>query len=294
MLNNYKSRLLLSTLKEANHFEQTLFKSIRIELGNHLLVKYLEMAQMFYFFYENSLKAYELNNLMIKEYKLKERVVNITLDDTCQTLFLVTEHRIAKICTSDYTERLHPFRIGSTIELVGQNVVVRYGNDVVVFDLDLKIQDGQDFTLQTIYNSNNTYIKIKKKQIELQTRRSQTLVIDFLQNITCAVSNTLLSHIFVGTDDGTIFVQSLENRPHQALKFLDSAVKNVLLSVAEDILIAYDNSCLVAICTKTFTLLERYNIENITNISVLDSFCVERVIDVIDIPDVLLLNDQHS
>lgn len=284
MLNQYKSKLLISTLCDTKPFNQSLFKSVQLEKGNHQIVKYLEMPQMRYLFADNVLRLYELSNVLIKEYHLKEKIVNIVLDDTCHILFLLLENRIVKITTGDCTEHLFTFKMGSSVEIVEGYVVVRCGNRATVFDFDLNVQNSSNLAIQTIRNNNNTFIRIKAKQIDFQTARNQILSIDFLQTITYAISNTLLSHIYVGADDGTIFVQSLENRPHRKIKFLEFAVKKLVLSIAEDILIAYDKECLVAVCTKTFVLLEKYAVKEITNVSVLDDFDIERVIGAIDIP----------
>lgn len=94
---------------------------------------------------------------------------------------------------------------------------------------------------------------------------------------------------FFGNDDGTIFVQSLENRPHVKLKFLDFAVKKMLFTIVEDVLIAYDKKCIVMVCTRSLILIEKYDIEDITNVSVLDDFEVEEVLEMIKIPRFLCM-----
>lgn len=49
--------------------------------------------------------------------------------------------------------------------MVEDFVILRNGDEVMVFNFNLKPQECAEFTLRTIHNNNNYKIKIKNKQI---------------------------------------------------------------------------------------------------------------------------------
>lgn len=283
MFNAYKPKLLISTLSETKPFDQTLFKSIKIENGGHFVARYLGIPQMRYSFENNILRVYEMNDLLIKEYRLKEKVVNLVLDETCERLFLLTENRILKITKSECAEHLFTFPWGSEIEVTNELVFVKFKGKVTVFDSDLNQQKNKGNFTQIVQN-NKTVLRIKENRVEFQTPHDKVLAIEYNNKVTTATTNTLLSHIYAGTDDGTLFVQSLEGRPVRRLKVCENAIEKLQFTFAEDMLIAHDKMCLAVVCTKTFVLLERYEVKDITNVSVLEDPVAERSACVIDVP----------